>query len=128
MHSRTSTISSINETQLVQKLLKLLRERGAFAEKIHGSSFQPRTIDIIACLDGHFIGIEAKVGNNKPTPRQEYTLNEIVKAGGYAWTIYSRKELDNALYLFPHACRYCRVEITREHNLCKSCQTRLETE
>lgn len=38
--------------------------------------------DIIACLDGHFIGIECKAGFNKPTLLQERELAEISKAGG----------------------------------------------
>jgi len=38
--------------------------------------------DIIACLNGRFIGIECKAGFNKPTLLQERELKEISRAGG----------------------------------------------
>lgn len=38
--------------------------------------------DIVACYQGHFIGIECKAGHNKPTALQERELAEISKAGG----------------------------------------------
>lgn len=38
--------------------------------------------DIVGCLNGRFIGIECKAGNNKPTALQGRELKRICEAGG----------------------------------------------
>lgn len=38
--------------------------------------------DIIACCQGHFLGIECKAGKNKPTALQEAEMLKIRNAGG----------------------------------------------
>ena len=43
--------------------------------------------DIVACLNGHFIGIEVKAGNKKPTALQQRELEKIFRAGGTALCI-----------------------------------------
>lgn len=43
--------------------------------------------DILACLHGRFIGIEAKSGTNKPTDLQTLNLKRIDDAGGLALVI-----------------------------------------
>jgi hypothetical protein len=40
--------------------------------------------DIVACIKGRFIGIEAKAGKGKPTALQEKNLSQIMDAGGIA--------------------------------------------
>lgn len=40
--------------------------------------------DLVACLNGQFIGIECKAGNNTPTKLQELNLERIQTAGGIA--------------------------------------------
>ena len=43
--------------------------------------------DIIACYNGHFVGIECKAGKNKPTDLQKKNLRAIYEAGGTALVI-----------------------------------------
>jgi hypothetical protein len=50
----------------------------------YGSSGVP---DIVACVDGKFIGIECKAKGNKPTALQMKNLNHIVAAGGHAFIV-----------------------------------------
>ena len=40
--------------------------------------------DIVCCINGKFLAIECKAGDNKPTALQERELNLIHKAGGIA--------------------------------------------
>jgi hypothetical protein len=40
--------------------------------------------DIVACLQGKFIGIECKANGGRPTALQEKNLNEIMNHGGIA--------------------------------------------
>lgn len=43
--------------------------------------------DIIACVNGQFVGIECKAGSNKPTALQLREMEAIRNAGGYAIVI-----------------------------------------
>ena len=43
--------------------------------------------DFLCCVNGRFLAIEAKAGDNKPTALQEKHLKEIVKRFGYAMVI-----------------------------------------
>lgn len=43
--------------------------------------------DKIVCVYGHFVGIEAKAGKNKPTELQRGKLREVYAAGGTACVI-----------------------------------------
>ena len=44
--------------------------------------------DILACVDGHFLGIEVKASNGKPSPLQIHNLRKIDDAGGFAVLLY----------------------------------------
>lgn len=44
--------------------------------------------DIIACVDGHFLGIEVKAPNGRASPLQIHNLRQIEAAGGYAILLY----------------------------------------
>lgn len=41
----------------------------------------------MACVNGRFIAIECKAGNNKPTKLQQHNLDKISAAGGVALVI-----------------------------------------
>jgi hypothetical protein len=43
--------------------------------------------DIVACIEGRFVGIECKANGNKPTPLQEKNLKDIGFNGGIALVI-----------------------------------------
>ena len=43
------------------------------------------TLDILCCIKGKFVAIEAKVPGNKPTARQRQTIMAIEAAGGIAF-------------------------------------------
>ena len=38
--------------------------------------------DIVACINGRFLGVECKAGSNKPTALQEAEMEKIRSAGG----------------------------------------------
>lgn len=42
------------------------------------------TLDFICCINGKFLGIEAKAPGKKPTDRQQGTIADIIAAGGSA--------------------------------------------
>lgn len=75
----------MKESVLVTKMIELIRTRGGYAENIWGGGFQSAGIpDILACYKGVFLGIEVKVGKNKPSALQKAKVKMINEAGGLA--------------------------------------------
>ena len=76
------------EAAVKKKIHAALKAQGAYAVNyIGGMHANSGTPDILACLDGRFIGIEAKAGSNKPTELQLHNLRRIDEAGGLALVI-----------------------------------------
>jgi hypothetical protein len=51
--------------------------------------------DVIACIGGHFVGIECKAGSKQPTALQQRELDNIEKAEGTGLVVNA----DNIKYL-----------------------------
>lgn len=76
------------ESLVKKKIHALLKKHKAYAVNyIGGISANNGTPDILACLHGRFIGIEAKAGKNKPTDLQTLNLKRIHEAGGLALVV-----------------------------------------
>lgn len=76
------------EAKVKAKIHAALKAQGAYAVNyIGGLHANNGTPDILACLDGRFIGIEAKAGSNKPTDLQIVNLRKITESGGLALVI-----------------------------------------
>lgn len=79
----TSCMALTPEKKVKNKVVALLKERGAYyffpATYGMGRSGIP---DVVLCYKGHFIGVECKAGNNKPTALQLRELAAIADAGG----------------------------------------------
>lgn len=88
------------EGKVKAKVRKKLDEAKAYyfmpATGGYGKSGVP---DIVACVNGWFIGIECKAGNNKPTALQQNNLNSIKASGGTALVINENNinELEDCL-------------------------------
>jgi hypothetical protein len=57
--------------------------------------------DLIGLINGKFFALELKVGYNKATNLQLYTLNQIIKAGGLAYVVYP-ENLDEVMEELKH--------------------------
>lgn len=69
----------------------------------HGNAFSSRGVpDIILCIKGKFIGVELKVGDNKPTPLQVNYLNRIASAGGQSHVCYTVAEFKEVIDVALH--------------------------
>lgn len=94
------------EKNFENKVKKFLEEEGCYFIKTHGDRFSRiGTPDLIICCNGHFLGIELKAPNGKPSELQKHHIEEIKKAGGLATILYPKdfesfkhdiKELKNA--------------------------------
>lgn len=78
----------ITEKQLENKIKRFLADQGAYYFKHFGCKFSKAGVpDIIACLNGRFVGIEVKREDGKTTDIQEYHLAQIKKQGGFAMLV-----------------------------------------
>ena len=73
------------EKVVKDKVVSVLKSEGVYyffpATHGYGRSGVP---DIVACVNGHFLGIECKAGNNKPTALQLKELEDIRRSNGVA--------------------------------------------
>lgn len=72
----------------------LLKKHGAYWHMPVQNGMGAPSLDFICCHKGRYIGIETKAGNKKPTPRQEYTMQQIRDAGGVALLINDNEGMD----------------------------------
>jgi len=81
-------VAQTPEAKVKARIHAALKAAGAYAVNYIGGQYANNgTPDILACLDGRFIGIEAKAGRGKPTALQIKSLAEIEAAGGSALVI-----------------------------------------
>ena len=86
------------------KIKKLLKEKQAYYVKFFGCGITTAgTPDILACVNGHFIGIECKADNGRLSEMQRLKLKTIQSSGGIGIVAVvklincvSYGELDNA--------------------------------
>lgn len=72
------------------KIKAFLETEGAwFIKYWAGSRFTKAGIpDILACVNGYFVAIEVKAQNGTPSELQLHAIDEIRKAGGFAFVLY----------------------------------------
>lgn len=96
------------EARLSRRIMKALRDEGVFCFKVWGSEHTMAGLpDVIACVDGWFVGFETKVPGKKHTVsvRQRYVQEQICSAGGVATTVDSVEEAMSIV----HAIRNTRT-------------------
>ena len=68
-----------------------LKEQGCWVLKTWGGGFQRSGVpDLLICHNGHFIAVELKAANGKPSALQEWNIEEIKKAGGTAMVLFPK--------------------------------------
>lgn len=84
------------EGKVKMAVKKILKQHNAYFFMPLGQGFGRAGVpDIIACLNGSFLGIECKAGNNTTTPMQDIELAAIKQAGGIALVVREdTKELE----------------------------------
>lgn len=79
------------EKAFENKVKAFLNSIGAYYIKTHGDRFSKiGTPDILACVNGHFVAVEVKAENGKPSDLQLYHLEQIENAGGYSFLLYPK--------------------------------------
>ena len=83
------------EKNFENKIKAYLKSIGAYFIKTHGDRFSKVGVpDIIACVNGHFVAVEVKAENGKPSELQLYHLEQIRKSCGHSFLLYP-KDFEN---------------------------------
>lgn len=87
-----------NENKVKESIQGYLKELGAYQFKVHGSIYMRAGIpDIVCCIKGRFIGIEAKDYGNGPSELQLAHGRQIEKAGGIFIVAYCVSDVQKVL-------------------------------
>ncbi len=79
----------MSEKNFENKVKHFLKESGAWFVKFFANRMTKAGVpDILACLNGRFIGIEVKATNGRPSDLQVWNIEKIRQAGGYAFVLY----------------------------------------
>ena len=94
------------EKNFENKVKKFLKEQGAWFLKYWGGAAYTKAgiPDLLACVNGHFLGVELKASKGKASELQLHTLKEIDKAGGFAILLYP-----DQFELFVHFVQYIQT-------------------
>jgi Holliday junction resolvase len=77
------------EKRFENKIKAMLDEHGAWYVKYFANRNTRSGIpDILACVNGEFLGIEVKSDSGHPTDLQLHHVEKIRKAGGLAFVVY----------------------------------------
>lgn len=83
------------EKAFENKIKLYLKEKGAWILKTWSNGIQRQGVpDILACVNGYFVGIEVKAEKGKPSDLQLWNIKKIKEAGGIAMVVYP-KDFDN---------------------------------
>lgn len=81
-------MASTPEAKVKAKIKKILAAHGVYYAMPIGSGFGNSGVpDFLCCVNGNFLGIEAKAKGNKPTALQYKHINNIKDAGGCALVV-----------------------------------------
>lgn len=91
----------MKEKTIENQIKKWLENNGYWWMKVHGDMFQKAGVpDIIACINGKFVGIEVKRPGGRVSELQKYHIEQIQKSGGVAFVATSVEEVRTNLDRF----------------------------
>jgi len=77
------------EKNFENKIKKFLKDRECWYVKYFANrNTRAGVPDILACINGHFVAIEVKAENGKPTELQKWNVEQIKRSGGIALILY----------------------------------------
>lgn len=87
--------SPVKEKWVKAQVIKMLKDIKAYYFYPVANGYMSSGVpDIVACVNGKFVGIECKARDNKPTALQTKNLLDITNAGGTA-TVINENSLDD---------------------------------
>ena len=79
----------MSEKDFENKIKRWLSAHGCYHVKFFANGYTKRGVpDILASVNGFFVGIETKAENGSPTDIQIENVRQIRESGGFAWVVY----------------------------------------
>ena len=85
----------MREKNIENQIKKCLTSMGKgvwYFKHAAGAEMKVGIPDIIACIRGHFVGIEVKQANGRQSDAQKVCEKNILAAGGEYWLVFSYDE------------------------------------
>lgn len=80
-----------SEKNFENKVKGFLKEQGCWCLKTWSNGVQRSGVpDLLVCCNGHFVSVELKAPNGKPSELQLWNLRKIEESGGYGILLYPR--------------------------------------
>lgn len=77
------------EKMFENKVKKYIKDSGGWQVKFFANQMTKKGIpDILACINGYFVGVEVKAQYGRPSELQLYNCRKIREAGGFAFILY----------------------------------------
>lgn len=77
------------EKNFERRIVKALKQKGAWILKTHGGVMQRSGIpDLLCCVNGMLLCLELKASNGRVSELQKHNICEIRKSGGLAFVVY----------------------------------------
>lgn len=77
------------EKHFETKIKNYLKNKRCYCVKYFGCMYSTSgTPDILACINGYFVGIEVKAKDGQPSELQLQKIKEIRQAGGFGYVVY----------------------------------------
>jgi Holliday junction resolvase len=77
------------EKYFENKIKGWLKEHDCYFVKFFANRMTKSGVpDILACVNGYFVGIEVKAQNGRPSELQMHNVKKIREAGGFAYVVY----------------------------------------
>lgn len=77
------------EKQFENKVKKYIESVGGWQVKFFANAYTKNGIpDILACVNGYFVGIEVKAQTGRYSDLQLYQIKKIRETGGFAFVLY----------------------------------------
>lgn len=92
------------EGKVKAEVKKLLKRYGVYWHCPVQNGMGSPSLDFVCCADSYYLAIETKAPGKKPTPRQENTMLDIRKAGGFAVVVDGDEALKNLTELLEKLC------------------------
>ena len=78
----------MTEKTFQTKLIKLIEKNNGYVVKFNASAISKIGVpDLLACINGKFVGLEVKKENGKPSEIQLWNIEQIKKSGGIAMVV-----------------------------------------
>lgn len=83
----------MKENEYSKKVTDYVKSRGGEVFNYLGTTFtRTGTPDLLVAYRGAFVALELKVGNNKPSAIQKYTVNMLNDQGAFSAVVYDTIE------------------------------------